>query len=56
MRSIYWGTRGELSEVLMLAASGRITPVYSTYSMDQSLDAYAAMTAGTLRGRAVIAP
>ena len=56
VRSIYWGTRGELSEVLTLAASGRINPVYSTYSMDKSLEAYAAMSAGTLRGRAVIAP
>jgi alcohol dehydrogenase, propanol-preferring len=56
VRSIYWGTRAELGEVLALAAKGLITPEYSTYSLDQALDAYAAMTAGTLRGRAVIAP
>ena len=56
VRSIYWGTRSELGEVLALAASGKITPVYSTYSLDQALDAYAAMEAGTLKGRAVIAP
>jgi propanol-preferring alcohol dehydrogenase len=56
VRSIYWGTRSELGEVLALAASGRISPVYSTYSLDQALEAYAAMEAGSLKGRAVIAP
>lgn len=56
VRSIYWGTRAELGEVLALAATGRITPEYSTYSLDQALDAYAAMAAGQLKGRAVIAP
>jgi len=56
VRSIYWGTLGELGEVLALAAKDKITPEYSTYSLDAALDAYAAMTAGTLRGRAVIAP
>lgn len=56
VRSIYWGTRGELSEVLALAAKGAINPHYTTYSLDQALDAYAAMQAGTLKGRAVIAP
>ncbi len=56
VRSIYWGTRSELGEVMALAAKGLVTPHYSTYSMDQALDAYAAMAAGTLNGRAVIAP
>ena len=56
VRSIYWGTRSELGEVLALAASGQISPVYSTYSLDQALEAYAAMESGSLKGRAVIAP
>lgn len=56
VRSIYWGTRAELGEVLALAAKGDITPEYSTFSLDRALDAYAAMEAGTLTGRAVIAP
>lgn len=56
VRSIYWGTRGELAEVLTLAAKGLVTPEYSRYPIDQALDAYAAMEAGTLKGRAVIAP
>ncbi len=56
VRSIYWGTRDELGEVLALAAKGAITPVYSTYDLDQALEAYAAMESGALKGRAVIAP
>ncbi|MCX6433655.1 MAG: NAD(P)-dependent alcohol dehydrogenase [Actinobacteria bacterium] len=56
VRSIYWGTRSELGEVLALAAKGLITPEYSTYSLDQALEAYAAMEAGKLKGRAVIVP
>lgn len=56
MRSIYWGTRTELGEVLALAAKGLITPEYSTYSLDSALDAYADMEAGKLTGRAVIVP
>ncbi len=56
MRSIYWGTRSELGEVLALAARGLITPEYTTYALDQALDAYADMDAGRLTGRAVITP
>ena len=56
MRSIYWGTRSELGEVLALAGKGLITPEYTTYSLDNALDAYAAMDAGALTGRAVIVP
>jgi propanol-preferring alcohol dehydrogenase len=56
MRSIYWGTRSELGEVLALAAKGLITPIYKTYPLDRALDAYAEMESGTLVGRAVITP
>ena len=56
VRSIYWGKRSELSEVLALAAGGHIKPEYTTYSLDHALDAYAALEAGTLKGRAVIVP
>ena len=56
MRSIYWGTRTELGEVLALASRGLITPEYRTYTLDQALDAYADMEAGRLTGRAVIVP
>ena len=56
MRSIYWGTRSELGEVLALAARGLITPEYKTYKLDDALSAYADMEAGRLTGRAVITP
>ncbi len=56
VRSIYWGKRSELSEVLALAAGGHIKPEYTTYPLDQALDAYAALEAGHLKGRAVIVP
>lgn len=56
MRSIYWGTRTELKEVLALAAKGLITPEYKTYALDDALTAYADMEAGNLTGRAVITP
>ena len=56
VRSIYWGSHAELGEVLALAAGGDITPEYTTYSIANALDAYAALEAGTLKGRAVIVP
>ena len=56
MRSIYWGTRKELGEVLNLAARGLITPEYQTYALDDALTAYADLEAGKLTGRAVITP
>jgi len=56
MRSIYWGTRKELGEVLNLAARGLITPEYQTYALDDALAAYADLEAGKLTGRAVITP
>lgn len=56
VRSIYWGTRKELAEVLNLASRGLITPEYTTYALDDALTAYAAMEAGELTGRAVITP
>ncbi|MBI1350359.1 MAG: alcohol dehydrogenase catalytic domain-containing protein [Actinomycetales bacterium] len=56
MRSIYWGTRAELRQVLALAGKGLITPEYSTYSLDDALTAYGDMEAGRLTGRAVITP
>lgn len=56
VRSIYWGSRAELGEVLALAASGKISPEYSRFSLDEALSAYAALGAGALKGRAVIVP
>ncbi len=54
--SIYWGTRGELKEILALAQKGLITPHYKTYAMEDAMQAYADMQSGSLAGRAVITP
>jgi propanol-preferring alcohol dehydrogenase len=52
----YWGSRPELAEVIALAAAGHITPRVERFSLDRATDAYAAMEAGQLEGRAVIVP
>ena len=52
----YWGTLPELIEVIALASSGHIKAHVTTFSLDHTLDAYRAMTEGTLEGRAVIVP
>jgi propanol-preferring alcohol dehydrogenase len=52
----YWGSLPELVEVIALASARHITPRVERYSLENALDAYAAMTAGKLEGRAVIIP
>ena len=52
----YWGTRSELVEVLALAAAGRIHTTATTYRLADAVDAYRALQAGTVAGRAVITP
>jgi len=52
----YWGSLPELVEVIALAAAGRINARVRRFGLDDALDAYAAMRAGTLEGRAVIVP
>ena len=42
--------------VVQLAGDGRIRSDVDRFSFDQIDDAYAAMEAGTLRGRAVVTP
>jgi propanol-preferring alcohol dehydrogenase len=56
LRSTMWGTRPELSEVLTLAALGKITPIYETYSLSGSVQAYKQLHANAVRGRAVVVP
>ena len=57
LRSTMWGTRPELSEVLALAALGKITPIVETYSLADVGDGLPAATrrrgARPRRGRAV---
>ena len=52
----YWGSTGELFEVLELARSGRIRVHTERFALDDVEVAYARLRAGTLHGRAVITP
>lgn len=52
----YWGSIPELFEVIALAHAGRIRTEIHRFPLDGAMEAYAAMTDGTLTGRAVIVP
>jgi alcohol dehydrogenase, propanol-preferring len=56
VQTTYWGSRGELAEVLNLAARGLITPTVTTYPLAEAARAYQELAAGDVRGRAVIVP
>ena len=52
----YWGSRGELMEVLDLARAGVISVHTETYGIDDAPTAYQRLHDGSVRGRAVILP
>ncbi|WP_328496233.1 NAD(P)-dependent alcohol dehydrogenase [Streptomyces sp. NBC_00414] len=52
----YWGSRGELVEVLALARSGAVSVHTETFSLDEAPLAYERLHAGKINGRAVILP
>ncbi|HEY5340149.1 MAG TPA: NAD(P)-dependent alcohol dehydrogenase [Candidatus Aquilonibacter sp.] len=52
----FYGSIGELRELIALAASGRIRARVTRYPLERVADAYRAMHDGTLDGRAVICP
>ncbi|MEU8208861.1 NAD(P)-dependent alcohol dehydrogenase [Micromonospora sp. NPDC049044] len=52
----YWGSRGELIEVLDLGARALVRPKTTRFALGDALDAYQQMRDGTLEGRAVIVP
>lgn len=52
----YWGSRGELREVLDLARAGAIEVHVETFAMDEAPLAYQRLHEGTITGRAVILP
>ncbi|MEU6658461.1 NAD(P)-dependent alcohol dehydrogenase [Streptomyces sp. NPDC046821] len=54
--SPYWGSRGELLEVLDLARAGVISVHTETYKIDEAPTAYERLHSGAVRGRAVILP
>ena len=56
IQTTYWGSRPELVEVLDLGARGLVRPKVTTFNLDTAMDAYMAMEAGRLEGRAVVVP
>ena len=56
MQSVYWGSRTELVEVLELASQGLIRAEATIYPLGQALEAYRALAAGEIVGRAVMVP
>ncbi|MFC7403363.1 NAD(P)-dependent alcohol dehydrogenase [Citricoccus sp. GCM10030269] len=54
--STYWGTTEELYEVVAMYRAGQIVPQYTTYPMERALEAYRALEAGEVAGRAVVVP
>ncbi len=56
IQTTYWGTRNELVDVLSLAARGLITPVVTTFGLDEAPDLYRQLRDGRIDGRAVVTP
>jgi len=52
----FWGTRAELAEVIALARAGRLTAHVESFALANAQEAYDKLTAGALRGRAVVVP
>jgi propanol-preferring alcohol dehydrogenase len=52
----FWGTRAELAEVIALARAGRIRADVERFSLEDAQQAYDALRAGRLKGRAVVMP
>lgn len=52
----YWGTLPDLHELVTLLQDGHLEPKYTTYSLDEGLDAYQKLLDGEVSGRAIIVP
>ena len=52
----YWGTLPELRELVALLQQGHLEPQYTTYSLEQGLEAYQQLLDGQVSGRAIIVP
>lgn len=50
------GGQHYLSEVLNLAAQGKVKPIVETYTLDQAQEAYARLSSGKMRFRGVFTP
>ncbi len=56
IQTTYWGSRPELVEMLDLGARGLVVPRITTFPLEKAADAYRAMEAGEIEGRAVVVP
>lgn len=56
VRAPYWGSRGELAEVIALAQAGLIDVEVEKFSLDQGPEAYRLLHDGKITGRAVLVP
>lgn len=56
VRSPYWGTRGELIELVELAHQGVLDVAVETFSLDNGVEAYRRLAENDLKGRAVVVP
>ncbi|MGW0832088.1 NAD(P)-dependent alcohol dehydrogenase [Streptomyces prunicolor] len=54
VRQSFWGTRGELTEVLSLAKHGQLTPEIRTFPFEETESAYDLLRRGEIHGRAVV--
>ena len=52
----YWGSRGELAELLALASSGGVSAEGTFYALDNAAQAYRVLRDGRVSGRAVVVP
>lgn len=56
IQTTYWGSRPELVELLDLAARGLVESRVTPFPLDRGLEAYRALHAGEIEGRAVVVP
>jgi len=56
LRSTYWGSLIELTEVIALARTGRVSARIERFSLDDAPIAYDRLRAGKIDGRAVVVP
>jgi propanol-preferring alcohol dehydrogenase len=56
LRSTYWGSLIELTEVIALARAGRVSARIERFSLDDAPIAYDRLRAGKIDGRAVVVP
>ncbi|WP_291313415.1 NAD(P)-dependent alcohol dehydrogenase [Corynebacterium sp. UBA2622] len=54
--STYWGSRDELFELVAMLRNGQVAPKYTTYPLEDGLEAYRLLMEGKVSGRAVIVP